>query len=106
MHATPVTSRSEDLDKIRALYVDAFAENERSPFELLLDDSTHCSEVFAFYDGAVFLGFMSLLTIDDISHIIYFCIDKALRGHGYGGEALAAFAAHKAAQPTARGHRG
>lgn len=88
MYAAPITSRSPDLAKIETLYTEAFPENERSPFNLLLDDSTNCSEVFAFYEGEMFCGFMSLLTFGDISHIIYFSMSQLLRNRGFGGEAL------------------
>lgn len=88
LKAIKITSQSSDLDKVEELYVKAFPENERSPLMLLLDDESNCSEIFAFYDNEIFCGFISLLTHDDISHIIYFAVDENLRGKGYGGEAL------------------
>lgn len=88
LKAIKVTSQSLDLDKVQKLYVKAFPENERGPLVLLLDDSSNCSEIFAFYDNGIFCGFISLLTNDDISHILYFAIDELLRGKGYGTEAL------------------
>lgn len=88
MFAVPITSHSTDVSRIEALYLEAFPENERSPFHLLLDDSTNCSEIFAFYEDSIFCGFMSILTWGDISHIIYFAMDASLRGNGYGAAAL------------------
>lgn len=88
MRSVPITSQSADLEKVQALYERAFPENERSPFHLLLDDSTNCSEVFAFYEDGLFCGFMSLLTMGDISHILYFSIEESLRRKGLGAEAL------------------
>lgn len=85
----PITSQSADLEKIQTLYVTAFPENERRPFHLLLDDATQCSEIVAFYEQERFCGFMSLLTIDDITHIIYFAIEQSMRGGGLGAQALA-----------------
>lgn len=89
MLALPITSSSADLAKVEALYRSAFPENERGPFSSLLDDSTHCSEIFALYEDTVFCGFFSLFSYADISHIIYFAIEPSLRGKGCGAAALA-----------------
>ena len=40
-------------------------------------------------------GFACLLTIGDLTHIIYFAMDERLRGQGYGSVALAALHALK-----------
>lgn len=84
----PINSQSKDLHIIEDLYIKSFPENERSPFHLLLDDKNKCSEIFAFYDKDIFCGFISLLTYKDISHIIYFAIDKSKRNKGYGSNLL------------------
>ena len=84
----PINSQSKDLHIIEDLYIKSFPENERSPFHLLLDDTTKCSEIFALYDKNIFCGFISLLTYKDISHIIYLAINKSKRNTGYGSKLL------------------
>lgn len=83
-----VTSASPCLSALEALYEHSFPANERSPFHLLLDDPTGCSQVYAFFLENTFCGFMSLLNDADISHIIYFAVEPALRGKGIGSEML------------------
>ncbi|MDD3174181.1 MAG: GNAT family N-acetyltransferase [Herbinix sp.] len=85
-----ITEQSKELTQIEILYQRSFPDNERRPLAPLLRDSSDNSEVIAFYDGTIFCGFACLLTYQDITHIIYFCIDDTLRGKGYGSEALAA----------------
>ena len=85
----PVTNHSRDLARIVKLYEQSFPANERRPLDALLQDSTGSSDFLAFYRGDTFIGFACLLTWQDLSHILYFAIDAAQRGKGYGSEALA-----------------
>lgn len=70
----------------------AFPANERRPLLPLLEDPTGTSDVFAFAEGGVFCGFVCLLTWKDLTHIIYFAMEEALRSQGYGSQALALLA--------------
>ena len=79
-----------DMERIRALYVRSFPENERGPLEPLVTDPSGCARVAAFYEDAAFLGFACLLIHSGLCHIIYFAIDDAHRGRGYGTLALRA----------------
>lgn len=90
----PITEQSKELIQIETLYQHAFPDNERRPLAPLLPNTSGHSEVIAFYDNTLFCGFACLLTYKDITHIIYFAIDDALRGKGYGSQALTAI--HKA----------
>lgn len=83
-----ITEQSEELIQIESLYERAFPENERRPLAPLFQDKSGNSEVIAFYDDTLFCGFACLLTYLDISHIIYFSTEDALRGKGYGSAAL------------------
>lgn len=78
----------ESMEKVRRLYEGSFPANERKPLEELLDRRLSERDFVVFYDGDVFCGFASLLTWNDLTHILYFAIDDALRGKGYGSEAL------------------
>jgi GNAT superfamily N-acetyltransferase len=91
-----ITEQSEELPQIESLYERAFPENERRPLAPLLQDTAGNGEVIAFYDDTLFCGFACLLTYRDITHIIYFAIDDALRGKGYGSAALTAMRERKA----------
>ena len=78
------------LNAIIALYEGAFPANERRPLEPLLCDKTGAGEVFAALDGDRFVGMLALLTHGDITHIIYFAVEPALRRRGYGSQLLKA----------------
>lgn len=85
-----ITEHSAELSQIETLDRCAFPANERRPLAPLLQDKTGHSRVLAFYDGALFCGYASLIICGDIAHIIYFAVENHLRGKGYGSAALAA----------------
>lgn len=85
-----ITMDSPDFAEAKRLYEDSFPANERRAFEPLVSDTTGHAETLGFYDGDVFVGFASLLLVDDIAHIIYFATEESLRGKGYGSSALSA----------------
>lgn len=82
--------RSKDLNKIKKLYIDAFPENERFSFSMMIKNENGHYETFAFYQDDVFCGFAILLNSLDISHIIYLATLPELRGKGLGAKALGA----------------
>lgn len=90
-----ITSSSADLPCVRALYESAFPENERRPFDELMTVFGSAHILLAFYSDDVFCGFASLLTVEDITHIMYFAILPHLRGAGLGSRALALITAWK-----------
>ena len=90
LYIKQITDQTDDWEEITALNERAFPANERRPLEPLLCDPTGSSEILAFYDGGEFCGFACLLTVGDISHIIYFAIEEAFRQNGCGSAALAA----------------
>ncbi len=79
---------SPRLAAVDALMTRAFPANERMPMALLLPNGRAGAELFALLDGETFCGFISLLTWRDVTHILFFAIDEALRGRGLGSEAL------------------
>lgn len=83
-----LTSDSKEYKEVESLYITSFPENERSPLHLLLEDPTGCSEVYSFYDAAIFCGFACLLTFQDITHILYFAVAKSQQKKGYGSYIL------------------
>ncbi len=84
----PITQQTPELSEIKALYCRAFPENERRDFEALIRPRGDYLTFSGFWDGPTFVGFVCLLTSGDISHIIYFAVEEALRNQGYGGAIL------------------
>jgi len=82
-----VTKQTPELDRINALYQSAFPKNERKPLALFLEEAD-CCDFVAFYEDDMYCGFAILLTWKDITHILYFAIENALREKGYGASAL------------------
>lgn len=79
---------SPRLAAVDALMTRAFPANERMPMALLLPSGRSGAELFALLDGETFCGFISLLSWQDVTHILFFAIDEGLRGRGLGSEAL------------------
>ena len=82
--------KSKDLGKIKKLYEEAFPENERFSFSMMIKNESGSYETFGFYKDEVFCGFAIVLNSLDISHIIYFATLPEMRGKGLGAKALAA----------------
>ena len=82
--------KSKDLGKIKKLYEEAFPENERFSFGMMIKNESGSYETFGFYKDGVFCGFAIVLNSLDISHIIYFATLPEMRGKGLGAKALAA----------------
>jgi len=79
---------SPDFARVLALYERAFPENERKELRYLVKPNQFIGEILAIREGEVFVGFCAFLNLHDISHIIYFAIEEALRNQGLGGQAL------------------
>ena len=82
--------KSKDLGKIKKLYEEAFPENERFSFGMMIKNESGHYETFGFYYEGAFCGFAIVLNSLDISHIIYFATLPEMRGKGLGAKALAA----------------
>lgn len=80
---------SADAAAVERLYLRAFADNARVSLERFWDAKEVEKELYALYnkDGE-FCGFMQLLTLRRLTHILYFAIEEQKRGAGLGGEAL------------------
>lgn len=82
-----LTSQSEILPAVNALYEQAFPANERIPLKYLLD-TAHCREFLAFFDRDLFVGFLNALTDSRLTNILYLAVPDELRGQGYGSQIL------------------
>ena len=81
----------KDLCDIRKLYMSAFPECERQPFERLVQLWRNgMSRVYTFDDDG-FAGFISTLDSADVSLINFFAVDAGKRCGGIGSRALEEF---------------
>lgn len=85
-----IGARSADLGKIKKLYEEAFPENERFSFSMMIKNESGHYETFGFYKDGDFVGFAILLNSGDISHILYIATISSMRGKGLGTKALGA----------------
>lgn len=79
---------SKELPQLLALYERAFPVNERKPLDSLLQDETGHGKIQAAYAEGVFAGFICLLEVNDMVHIIYFAVEETMRGAGIGSQIL------------------
>ena len=99
MQSIIIQPDSPYLPQISALYERAFPINERRPLEDLFTVFGDRHEMLVFLHEGRFAGFVSLLTWQDLTHILYFSIEDHLRGQGLGSEALRLIRDHR---PSAR----
>ena len=81
---------NKDIRKaVKKLYKSAFPKYEQAPWPLLvlLTRKSH-SKITAYLDGETFCAFTVSSAINDIIFIMFFAVDDALRGQGYGCEVL------------------
>lgn len=87
--------RSEDLGKIKALYLGAFPEEERAPWWLLNRRVKQGkAELFAAEDDGRFAGMAYVVALDDMAYLFYLAVEEGQRGRGTGTEILAALKRH------------
>lgn len=81
-------ANKEKLEQIKKLYVGAFPETERKPFDFLLQKQKEgVAEVLAIEEEE-FLGLIITLLYKDIVLIDYFAIEETARGNGIGSKVL------------------
>jgi len=80
--------KSPDLGRTLALYLAAFPEAERRPWEGMLHDPAGDIGICGLYREGVYCGFVILMTQGDICHLMYFAVEEQFRDHGLGGETL------------------
>jgi hypothetical protein len=93
MELVEYTSK-EQLVKIEALYMEAFPEEERKPFDLMTSKIGSGVEMLAIEEAGEFLGLAIMLIYDNIALLDYFAIMPHKRGSGIGSRALGALKEH------------
>lgn len=99
MQAITIDATSPYLPALRSLYERSFPANERRELKDLFTVFGRAHEMLVFLHEGRFAGFVSLLSLHDLTHILYLAIEDDLRGQGLGSEALQLIRAHK---PSAR----
>ena len=80
----PLTPAHPDLPRVMALMARAFPENERLPAAFLFDPGDGSRDFLAIHEGDTLCGFISLLSWRDITHLMFFAVEEAMRGRGVG----------------------
>ncbi len=76
------------FQKILSLYNESFPENERKELRYLLKPNQSIGSIFALFENEEFIGFLCILDVFDLSHIIYLSIMQDKRNKGLGAKAL------------------
>ena len=89
LEAAPITKNHRDIDLIRTLYQASFPKNERVPLWLLLQTAKkHCVDFLGFYDEGLFVGFMYVVTNEDLTLVLYLAVNDRIQSKGYGTRML------------------
>lgn len=85
----PISAETPELQSVRELYEEAFPENERAPFKILLRKSKRRNVDFlAYFDGSLLVGMTYAVRMGDLCYLFYLAVPEALRNGGYGSEIL------------------
>lgn len=89
LEAGPITKNHRDIDLVRTLYQASFPENERVPLWLLLQMAKkRCIDFLGFYDEGLFVGFMYVVTNEDLTLVLYLAVNDRIQSKGYGTRML------------------
>lgn len=84
-----ISQESRFWDKINNLAKEAFPPEEYlAPSELVKMSQSDNFDFLALLDKDIFVGFMVVMTYEDMSYLFFLAIDKEYRGKGYGGRAI------------------
>lgn len=77
--------------KAHRLYISAFPKEERIPWLILkLNSRRKGIDLTAWLDGKRFCGFTSSVTVEELHFLLFFAVEEACRGQGYGSAILTA----------------
>lgn len=77
--------------KVHKLYLSAFPKEERIPWPILkLNSRRQGIDLTGWMEGKRFCGFTSSVTVDGLHFLLFFAVDEASRGQGYGSRILTA----------------
>ncbi len=79
----------KDIHRVKKLYNEAFPKCERMPFWLMIADSFKGKlDILSIIQNRSFTGFAVMLVCGDKALLLYYAIEKSMRGRGLGSEAL------------------
>ena len=89
LRKTDIAGNRALCKKAKALYKSAFPKEERVPWWLLrLTSHAKHSSIDAYLDGDMFCGFTFSTVVDNMYFVMFFAVDDAIRGKGYGSAIL------------------
>lgn len=83
-----VDRKYRDLKKIRKLYNGSFPDDERIPFDFLINTLSSERIMYAVYDDDRLIGMYFLFLDEDLIYLSYICVEEKERGKGYGSAIL------------------
>ncbi|UTR06136.1 GNAT family N-acetyltransferase [Alkalihalobacillus sp. LMS6] len=90
MDIQAITTDSDELAHLKAIYLDSFPPEERLDFEqLLAKQQAGKGRFLGFYKEEALVGMMYYAEYEEILYIFYFAIDSNHQSKGYGKQMLA-----------------
>ena len=77
---------ASSVDNVKNLFLTAFTEDERPPFEIALAWERTCFEEVS--EDGEFIGLRMTLEKDDIAYLFFLAIDPKKRNKGYGSQVV------------------
>lgn len=87
MELIKVTKKLPEFKAVKQLYNEAFPDDERAPFGLLMRKAGK-ADFFAFYDNGNWVGLTYIVRHNRLAYIFYIAITPKQRGKGYGTAAM------------------
>lgn len=81
-----ITKENKDIKELETLFITAFPEEERPPFDRFISFDNH--SIFGIYNEDKFIGFFSLVEKEDLVYLFFFAIKDEYRGKGFGSKTL------------------
>jgi len=91
LEVKPITKHFADLELVRELNNSEFPRNERMPVWMLLrmtKTKKGIADFMAFYDDDLFVGFISLFTIGNLTYVALLAVNSNIQSKGYGSRIL------------------
>ena len=83
--------QENDYSYVQDLFVEAFPPKERPPFDGLKEKAEQgLADFWVIREEDRNIGLAYLLTIEDVTYLLYFAVDSTCRGKGYGTTAMKA----------------
>ena len=91
LYMEPVTRQSQYWDEINALAREAFPPEEYLAPSQLVEMTKGNVDFWALSDQGRFVGFMVILTHQNLVYLFFLAIHPALRSKGYGSRSIQLF---------------